>query len=228
MSTKITGEELRQAVKNVLAEKDKVKFHQTVELQIKLRNYDPKKEKRFAGSFKLPNDIRKNHSVCILGDKGHCDKAKELNLPHMDQEGMKKLNKNKKAVKKLAMQYRAFLASDTLIKNIPRILGPGLSKAGKFPTVLAGNDDLVKKVQEIQKTVKFQFKKEICMGTAVGHVGLTEDELYQNINAALNYFVSLLKKGWQNIGSVVIKASMGSPQHLFPPGQMKTAIAAKQ
>jgi len=38
------------------------------------------------------------------------------------------LNKNKKLVKKLAKKYDAFLASETLIKQIPRLLGPGLSK----------------------------------------------------------------------------------------------------
>jgi large subunit ribosomal protein L10Ae len=44
---------------------------------------------------------------------------------------LKKLNKNKKLVKKLAHKYDAFVASDTLIKHIPRLLGPGLSK-GEF------------------------------------------------------------------------------------------------
>lgn len=39
-----------------------------------------------------------------------------------------RLNKNKKLVKKLAKKYDAFLASDGLIKQIPRLLGPGLSK----------------------------------------------------------------------------------------------------
>jgi hypothetical protein len=41
---------------------------------------------------------------------------------------MNRLNKNKKLVKKLAKKYDAFLASETLIKQIPRLLGPGLSK----------------------------------------------------------------------------------------------------
>jgi ribosomal protein L1 len=45
-----------------------------------------------------------------------------------------RLNKNKKLVKKLAKKYDAFMASEALIKQIPRLLGPGLSKAGKFPT----------------------------------------------------------------------------------------------
>ena len=43
---------------------------------------------------------------------------------------MKKLNKDKKKVKKLAKAYDAFMASDTLIKQIPRLLGPGLNKVG--------------------------------------------------------------------------------------------------
>ena len=36
----------------------------------------------------------------------------------MDQEALKKLNKNKKLVKKLAKKYNAFMASDTLIKQV--------------------------------------------------------------------------------------------------------------
>ena len=39
--------------------------------------------------------------VCILGDQQHCDEAKVNNLPYMDVEALKKLNKNKKLVKKL-------------------------------------------------------------------------------------------------------------------------------
>ena len=36
----------------------------------------------------------------------------------------------KKKVKGLAKKYDAFLASDTLIKRIPRLMGPGLKKVG--------------------------------------------------------------------------------------------------
>lgn len=54
----------------------------------------------------------------------------------MDVEGLKKLNKNKKLVKKLAKKYHAFLASEAVIKQIPRLLGPGLNKAGKFILVV--------------------------------------------------------------------------------------------
>lgn len=33
-----------------------------------------------------------------------------------------------------------------MIKQIPRLLGPGLNKAGKFPTLVSHNDKLEEKV----------------------------------------------------------------------------------
>lgn len=50
-----------------------------------------------------------------------------------------RLNKNKKLVKKLAKKYDAFLSSETLIKQIPRLLGPGLSKGLLTALSLYGN-----------------------------------------------------------------------------------------
>lgn len=47
---------------------------------------------------------RPKFSVCVLGDQQHCDEAKAAELPHMDIEALKKLNKNKKLVKKLGMK----------------------------------------------------------------------------------------------------------------------------
>lgn len=40
-------------------------------------------------------------NVCVLGDQQHCDEAQANNIPCMDAEALKKLNKNKKLVKKL-------------------------------------------------------------------------------------------------------------------------------
>ena len=73
---------------------------------------------------------RKKFRVCVLGDQAHCDEAKEKGLPSMSADDLKKLNKDKKKVKNLAKSYDAFLCSDTLIKQIPRLLGPGLNKVG--------------------------------------------------------------------------------------------------
>ena len=64
----------------------------------------------------------------VLGDQHDIDRAKHAGVDAMSADDLKKLNKNKKLIKKLARKYDAFIASDTLIKQIPRLLGPGLSK----------------------------------------------------------------------------------------------------
>lgn len=73
-------------------------------MQIGLKNYDPQKDKRFSGTVKLPYTPRPKMAVCVLGDHQHCEEAKSLGIDQMAVEDLKKLNKNKKLVKKLGEQ----------------------------------------------------------------------------------------------------------------------------
>ncbi len=61
---------MRECVKTVLkGSKDKKrKFLESVELQIALKNYDPQKDKRFSGTYRLPHVTRKM-KLCVLGDQ---------------------------------------------------------------------------------------------------------------------------------------------------------------
>jgi large subunit ribosomal protein L10Ae len=66
--------------------------------------------------------------------------------------------------------------------------------AGKFPTPVTHSDDLNGKITEVKSTIKFQLKKVLCLGVAVGHVEMTDDQLVANIMLAINFLISLLKK----------------------------------
>ncbi|KAJ2880696.1 60S ribosomal protein L10A, partial [Coemansia aciculifera] len=215
--SKIQVSLVREEVRTLLAAsvENKRKFVETVELQIGLKNYDPQRDKRFSGTIKLPNIPRPKMTVCLLGDAHDCDKAKEIEMPFRSADDLKKLNKNKKLIKKLAASHDAFLASETMIKQIPRLLGPGLHKAGKFPTPVSHGDDLAARADEIRATIKFQLKKVLCLAVAIGNVTMTEDELLGNIMLAVNFLVSLLKKRWQNVKSLYVKSTMGKPHRLY-------------
>ena len=80
---------------------------------------------------------------------------------------------------------------------------------------MAEGEKLLDKISEVKHTIKFQSKKASCLGTAVGNVKQTEEELRQNITMAINFLVSLTKKGWQNIGNLYIKTSMGKSIKIF-------------
>lgn len=231
--SKLSSERVRTAVQRVLAfsngetftvgEGDaartvkgkKRNFLETIELQISLKNYDPNKDKRFNGTIVLAHTPRPKLKVCILGNEAQYTEATELGLETMNVEDLKKLNKNKKLVKKLAASYDAFLASATLIRTIPRLLGPGLNRANKFPAPIAAGEDLNDKVDVTKRTIKFQMKKVLCLNAAIANVGMSEADIVANINQSVNFLVSLLKKNWQNVKTLYIKSSMGPPQVIY-------------
>eukprot|EP00614_Pseudopedinella_elastica_P005995 CAMPEP_0172595532 /NCGR_PEP_ID=MMETSP1068-20121228/15108_1 /TAXON_ID=35684 /ORGANISM="Pseudopedinella elastica, Strain CCMP716" /LENGTH=224 /DNA_ID=CAMNT_0013394105 /DNA_START=81 /DNA_END=755 /DNA_ORIENTATION=+ len=191
------------------------KFVETIELQVALKNYDPNRDKRFSGTFKLPTIPRPNLKMCVLGSAVHCEEAERIGVDHKSVEDLKKFNKNKKIIKKFAKKYQAFVASDSLIKQIPRLLGPGLTKAGKFPTLIAPGQDLQGNLDEVKSTIKFQMKKVMCLNVAVGNVSQSPDEVVLNIQLAANFLASLLKKSWQNIKVIYVKSTMGPSFQIF-------------
>ena len=215
--SKLNSETVREAIRTMFGDANtkKRKFRESVELQIGLKQYDPQKDKRFSGTVKLPRIPRPNMSVCVLGDAQHVEEAEKNGVASMSVEDLKKLNKNKKLIKKLAKKYNHFLASESVIKQIPRLLGPGLNKAGKFPTLCTHNEPLENKVNGIRSQVKFQLKKVLCLAIAVANVEMTEKEIFVNTQTSINFLVSLLKKNWQNVKSLNIKSTMGPPFRLF-------------
>ncbi|POV95082.1 hypothetical protein PSTT_16477 [Puccinia striiformis] len=238
--SKISVSSVRGSVRDLLTASNgekKRKFTETVELQIGLKNYDPQRDKRFSGSIKLSHVPRPRMTVCILADAADIDRAKQIDLEYMSVDDLKKLNKNKKLVKKLAKKYDAFLASDALIKQVhfnhtqlfdhltlnslfrlsidSPTVGSWSLQGRKVPYSVSAADDLTNKVTDIKSTIKFQLKKVLCLGVAVGHVEMTEDQLLGNTMLAINFLVSLLKKNWQNVKSLHLKATMGAPARLF-------------
>merc|ERR1719305_1814241 len=215
--SKLNIDNLKKGIAFVLegAKEKPRKFLETVELQIGLKDYDTQRDKRFAGTIKLPHMPRPRMKVCILGDAVHCEQAQRANVPFKSVEDLKKLNKNKKLVKKLAQSFDGFLATQVLIPQIPRLLGPGLNKAGKFPTLIQHSDNLETKITEIRSQVKFQLKKVLCLGVAIGNVNMNPDEVRQNLVMAINFLVSLLKKNWNNVKTLYIKSTMGKPFRIY-------------
>jgi len=217
MSSKIGSTVLFESIKAMREGTKKRNFAQTVELQLSLKDVDPTKDKRFSGTVRLPHVPRNKLGICLIGDQKHVDEAKSLGLTidTTDLDSLKKFNKDKKLVKKWAKKYDQLLASDTVLKKVPVVVGPILNRIGRFPQVVSHSEPLDKKIEDIKATVKWQLKKVTDMGAAVGNMEMTDEQLRQNIMMALNFLVSLLKKGWHNLKSVNIKSTMGKPSKIL-------------
>ena len=102
------------------------------------------------------------------------------------------------------------LGTDTVVKQIPKLVGPILSKIGRFPQAVSHAEPLAKKVNDVKCSIKFQLKKVLCLEIPVPNVSMVVEQTRQNITTAIN-LISLLKKGWNNIRTLYIKTSMGKP-----------------
>ena len=209
MSAKINNAQVAEAIAELRQKMKQRKFTETIELQIGLKDYDPQKDKRFVGTVRLPNNPRPNLKICIIADEKHKDEVtkNKIDVDVVDLEYLKKFNKEKKLVKNWAKKYSLLLASDTVLKKVPVVVGPILNRINMFPQVVSHNETLVNKVEDVRSSVKFQLKKVTCMASAVGNATMSDDELRTNIMMSLNFLVSLLKKGWHNLKSVNIKST---------------------
>jgi large subunit ribosomal protein L10Ae len=217
MSARLSATVVGDAVHTVLAARKPRNFPESVELQVALQKYDVWKDRRFSGSLCLPHVCRPRLRVCLIADLIDQDRALlegcAVEVATMDD--LRGLRRNKKLIKKRFRGHGALLASESLIKTLPRVVGPQLSRMRIFPTVVTASDRIADMVRAAQSTVKFQLRKSLGLNTVVGHVGMAEDELRRNLTVSVNFLVSLLKRNWANVRRLYIKTTMGQRQRIY-------------
>jgi large subunit ribosomal protein L10Ae len=224
---KINQESLLQAIEDILNEaqerndkrKEQRKFIETVEVQIGLKGFDPARDKRINATTVLPQAPKTAYKFCLLGNEAQCKEAEEMGLPFKSVDELKGFKRNKKLVKKMAKEYDMFLASSTMIRQIPRLLGPTLNKVGKFPLPITPNEKVADKVQQMKCTIKgslkFKTGMPMCLSFPVANCSHDAEEVRKNMVHLINYLTTQFKKGWQNIKKIHIKSTMGSAHKIY-------------
>merc|ERR1712125_45196 len=142
------------------------------------------------------------------------DKEKRFNSS-MVLPNQAKSNKVPKPIKKWARTFDILLVSETINKQVAGQIGKILSAVHKLPLVITEGEKVVDKIKELHYTCKWRMKKVPWLAQGVGIDTLTDEQLRQNINKSLNFLVSLLPKGWNNIKTVNTKFTMGRPSRIF-------------
>ncbi|XP_037270228.2 large ribosomal subunit protein uL1 [Rhipicephalus microplus] len=213
---KAVAEKLRNCIEQVLrASQEKPRrFVETVELQIKLRNYNARKDECLRGDIRLPHIPRKKLAVCVIGNKAQCDEAKSHQLSAVPDEILKGKTKKGQTMKKIVEKYRVFMATEPVIKKIPRNIANDMVKKGKLPVVLGEEEPMQAKLEEVRTTVTFRVKAPL-IGVPVGNVSMTPEELGENINIVIKHILATLEQHKLVVRSMHTKSTMGPPQKLY-------------
>merc|ERR550525_735099 len=185
--SKISPEALLEEIQSILEEakernekrKEGRRFVETIEVQIGLKGFDPARDKRINASTMLPQAPKTKYRFCLFGNEAQCKEAEEMGLPFKTVDELKGFKRNKKLVKKMSKQFDMFLASSTMIRQIPRLLGPTLNKVGKFPLPITPNERVEQKVQQMKCTVKgsLKFKTGMPMCLSFGVANCSHDPI---------------------------------------------------
>ena len=84
---------------------------------------------------------------------------------------------------------------------------------GKFPVAVRANEKIEDKIGPMSKNIKVSLKFKIgmpmCLSAPIGNIDMPATEIEANTIAAVNFVLTLMKKGWQNVKKIHLKSTMG-------------------
>jgi len=197
----------KEALEKLRKDSKERKFDQSVDLIINLRGVDVKRD-NIATIITLPN-IVKEKKIC-----GFLTKRTDLVNTVTEPDFAK--YKDKAKLKSLVKDYDFFIAAAPLMPKVATAFGKVLGPVGKMPSPQLGmitvEDDATIKatLDKIAKSIKIR-AKEPSIKVIVGKMGMSDDQILENVKAVYTGVVDVLPIKKDNIKNVMIKLTMSKP-----------------
>jgi len=206
-------ESLLNAVEEMKKKSQKRKFKQAIELVIKLRDVDVKKQEgRISETVLLPNPMEKPVKVCFIATGDLAVRAKKGGADLvLGRDELERLGREKKEARKIARQYDQFVSEAPLMPLVGKTLGPVLGPRGKMPLPVPPNVVVEDALSRQRRTVRIRVRDQPVVQCRVGTDDMSTEKIIENIEAVVAAVEGKLERGLGNVGSLMIKPTMGSP-----------------
>ncbi len=203
--------QILEAVKSAIEAAPERKFQESVEIAINLRNIDMAQPKnRIDETMVLPNGTGRIEKIAVLGKGDITTQAKAAGVDLIiGPEEIERLGGEPREARKMAGEYRYFLAETAVMPLVGRYLGTRLGPRGKMPTPVPPGMDIGSTVERLRTSVKFRSKDKTTFHVKVGNATMEAEQVAENIDAVLKKVETSLESGAMNIRSVYVKTSMG-------------------
>jgi large subunit ribosomal protein L1 len=205
----VTKAELTKGIEEILKEKGKRKFVQSIDLAVNLRDVDFKKpENRVNVDVTLPYAPRES-KVAVFADGQMAVDAKKVVSKVIGTDEINLYATDKKKQKEL-LEY-TLLSQTQLMTTVGKVLGQLLGAKGKLPKPIPPNANLKDLVDRTSKTINIKTKGKYLpvLHCIVGKENMTSDQIAENILAVMEGLKKKLSD--TQIDSLYIKLTMGKP-----------------
>jgi len=202
---------IEEAVKEAVTRAPVRNFGESIDLAINLHNLDlSQPANRVDAEIILPHGLGKPSKIAVFAAGETALRAKSAGADRViSSEEIKTLGEDKKAARKLAEEYKFFIAETQFMPVIGKSLGPILGKRGKMPTPLPPTQDVTPQIQRLRNMIRIRSRDRPTFHLTVGNRDMDEKKLAENVEAVITKLDQTLKDGRQNVKSIYIKTTMG-------------------
>ena len=202
-----TEDAVRQAIEVAPARK----FSESIDLAINLHNIDLSlPSNRVDVEIILPHGVGKPAKIAVFAAGETAMRAKSAGADRvLSADEIKELGGDKRAARKLADEYKFFIAETQFMPVIGKSLGPILGKRGKMPSPLPPTQDVTPQINRLRNMIRIRSRDKMTFHLTVGNKNMDIKALTENIDTVVTKLEQTLKDGKQNLKSVYVKTTMG-------------------
>jgi large subunit ribosomal protein L1 len=202
---------IEEAVKQAIAEAPARKFSESVDLAINLHNLDLSiPGNRVDAEVILPHGLGKPTKIAVFAAGETALRAKSAGADRViSGDEIKELGGDKRAARKLAEEYKFFIAETQFMPVIGKSLGSILGKRGKMPTPLPPTQDVTPQINRLRNMIRIRSRDRPTFHLTIGNRNMDPKEISDNVEAVITKLDQTLKDGRQNLKSVYVKTTMG-------------------
>lgn len=207
----VERKKILEAVRTAIESAPERKFSESVDLTVNLKNIDMAQPKnRIDETILLPQGTGRPIGIAVLGKGEITTQAKEAGVDLIiGPEEIERLGGEPREARKIANQYRFFLAETAVMPLVGRWLGVRLGPRGKMPLPITQGMDIRPIVERLRGSVKIRTKDKKVFHANVGTTAMEPEQLAENIDAVLRRVESVLDQGAMNVRSIYVKTTMG-------------------
>lgn len=180
--------------------------NETIQLQLNIKGYENRKDPKMTRDIVFPYIMRRDPSICVIGNDSVKPVAEKLNLPFVlasEYEGKAKEGEREKLIKKykyyvLCQDYqKGFNLREILKKKKTHFMCPDASKLPEL-------------YDSLLTTYRLKVRDWFALSFPVGHCQMPVNQITENIKHGVQFIADNLKKGPQNIKDCFIKRTSGN------------------
>ncbi len=185
-------------------------FTESIDLIINFRDVDlSDPNNRFNEDFKLPYQADDEVKIAVIGESivNNAENADRT----ISKDELEEMYDNPDQARKLADEFSFLIAEAPMMPKIGQQLGQIFGPRNMMPDPMPPGSDPSDKIESLRNTVTLRLREDPLMQVKVGNEEQDADEVSSNAEAIYDFVVDQLPKGENNIKSVLLKTTMGSP-----------------